>query len=189
VVWHSDGFDEIERYAWIHCKPIKQYRTDMDGSGSRSRKIKLTSAMILASRCAKRMVKRLLAVKRRIQPGWIKLAGRTWYKGSLFSKYRPGWRYAYTQRWRSVDNRNWDPLGVPSRDEIGQILESSISVGPRKVSFTRLKKCLQQQRSIAWTERVLWARSITPAVKKRKIWFFELMMKSLMGLEISSRCA
>ncbi len=80
-----------------------------------------------------KIVKVYLAVKRRIQPG-DKMAGRHGNKG-VISKINPVEDMPYDENGEPVDIV-LNPLGVPSRMNIGQILETHLALR-RKVSVTR----------------------------------------------------
>jgi len=92
-----------------------------------------------------RMVKVFLAVKRRIQPG-DKLAGRHGNKG-VISNIVPVEDMPYTQDGRPVDIV-LNPLGVPSRMNIGQILEVHLGWAAKGLGY-KIEEMLQQQRGIA----------------------------------------
>src|SRR5207245_6976422 len=83
------------------------------------KKVKITAGDDLAPGVLK-MVKVYLAVKRRIQPG-DKMAGRHGNKG-VVSMIRPVEDMPYMADGQSIDIV-LNPLGVPSRMNIGQILE------------------------------------------------------------------
>ena len=100
-----------------HTQIIK-YRQEMDDAFKIRRK-KLISGHDLAPG-VQRMVKVFLAIRRRIQPG-DKMAGRHGNKG-VISNIVPVEDMPYTEDGRPVDIV-LNPLGVPSRMNIGQILE------------------------------------------------------------------
>jgi DNA-directed RNA polymerase subunit beta len=122
---------------------IKQYRLDMD-EAFEIKKEKLTSGHDLAPG-VQRMVKVFLAVKRRIQPG-DKMAGRHGNKG-VISNIVPVEDMPYTEDGRPVDIV-LNPLGVPSRMNIGQILEVHLGWAARGLGY-KIEEMLQQQREIA----------------------------------------
>ena len=146
---HSKWFDiqmddnalnaQLEQ-ASIH---IAQYRQDMDDAFE-AKKEKLLSGHDLATG-VQRMVKVFLAVKRRIQPG-DKMAGRHGNKG-VISNIVPIEDMPYTADGRSVDIV-LNPLGVPSRMNIGQILEIHLGWAAKSLGF-KIAEILDQQRGIA----------------------------------------
>ncbi|AFI85133.1 DNA-directed RNA polymerase subunit beta [Methylophaga nitratireducenticrescens] len=135
--------DELNAMLESTANQIKQYRTDMD-EAFQIKKDKLTSGHDLAPG-VQRMVKVFLAVKRRIQPG-DKLAGRHGNKG-VISNIVPVEDMPYTQDGRPVDIV-LNPLGVPSRMNIGQILEVHLGWAAKGLGY-KIEEMLQQQRDIA----------------------------------------
>ncbi|SFK76327.1 DNA-directed RNA polymerase subunit beta [Methylophaga sulfidovorans] len=122
---------------------LKQYRQEMEDAFE-LKKEKLTSGHDLAPG-VQRMVKVFLAVKRRIQPG-DKMAGRHGNKG-VISNIVPVEDMPYTEDGRPVDIV-LNPLGVPSRMNIGQILEVHLGWAARGLGY-RIQEMLEQQKSIA----------------------------------------
>ena len=122
---------------------LKQYRLEME-EAFELKKEKLTSGHDLAPG-VQRMVKVFLAVKRRIQPG-DKMAGRHGNKG-VISNIVPVEDMPYTEDGRPVDIV-LNPLGVPSRMNIGQILEVHLGWAARGLGY-RIQEMLEQQKSIA----------------------------------------
>lgn len=100
---------------------IEQQRKDFDERFEVKRK-KITMGDDLAPGVLK-MVKVYLAVKRRIQPG-DKMAGRHGNKG-VISMIRPIEDMPYTADGNPVDIV-LNPLGVPSRMNVGQVLETHL---------------------------------------------------------------
>ncbi|MFZ2168888.1 MAG: DNA-directed RNA polymerase subunit beta, partial [Methylococcaceae bacterium] len=100
---------------------VEQQRKDFDGKFEVKRK-KITMGDDLAPGVLK-MVKVYLAVKRRIQPG-DKMAGRHGNKG-VISMIRPIEDMPYTADGNPVDIV-LNPLGVPSRMNVGQVLETHL---------------------------------------------------------------
>ncbi len=135
--------DELNAMLEATANQLKQYRTDMD-EAFQIKKDKLTSGHDLAPG-VQRMVKVFLAVKRRIQPG-DKLAGRHGNKG-VISNIVPVEDMPYTQDGRPVDIV-LNPLGVPSRMNIGQILEVHLGWAAKGLGY-KIEEMLQQQRGIA----------------------------------------
>ncbi|MEE2026074.1 MULTISPECIES: DNA-directed RNA polymerase subunit beta [Alkalimonas] len=91
-----------------------------------------------------KIVKVYLAVKRRIQPG-DKMAGRHGNKG-VISTIVPVEDMPYDERGRPVDIV-LNPLGVPSRMNIGQILETHLGLAARGIG-EKIDTMLQEQREI-----------------------------------------
>ncbi|MDD1613847.1 MAG: DNA-directed RNA polymerase subunit beta, partial [Methylococcaceae bacterium] len=100
---------------------VEQQRKDFDEKFEVKRK-KITMGDDLAPGVLK-MVKVYLAVKRRIQPG-DKMAGRHGNKG-VISMIRPIEDMPYTADGNPVDIV-LNPLGVPSRMNVGQVLETHL---------------------------------------------------------------
>jgi len=108
------------------------------------KKRKLTSGDDLAPGVLK-MVKVYLAVKRRIQPG-DKMAGRHGNKG-VISMIVPEEDMPYDENGEPVDIV-LNPLGVPSRMNIGQVLEVHLGWAAKGMG-RRIGEMLDQQRKIA----------------------------------------
>ena len=121
---------------------IKQYRQDMDDQFE-IKKEKLISGHDLQAG-VQRMVKVFLAVKRRIQPG-DKMAGRHGNKG-VISNIVPVEDMPYTADGRPVDIV-LNPLGVPSRMNIGQVLEIHLGWAAKGLGF-KIADMLDEQREI-----------------------------------------
>jgi DNA-directed RNA polymerase subunit beta len=100
---------------------VEQQRKDFDAKFEIKRK-KITMGDDLPPGVLK-MVKVYLAVKRRIQPG-DKMAGRHGNKG-VISMIRPIEDMPYTEDGNPVDIV-LNPLGVPSRMNVGQVLETHL---------------------------------------------------------------
>jgi len=122
---------------------IKQYRQDMDDQFE-IKKDKLISGHDLAAG-VQRMVKVFLAVKRRIQPG-DKMAGRHGNKG-VISNIVPVEDMPYTADGRPVDIV-LNPLGVPSRMNIGQVLEIHLGWAAKGLGF-KIADMLDEKREMA----------------------------------------
>ncbi|MBD3821311.1 MAG: DNA-directed RNA polymerase subunit beta, partial [Thiotrichales bacterium] len=91
-----------------------------------------------------KMVKVYVAVKRRIQPG-DKMAGRHGNKG-VISRICPVEDMPYDETGRPVDIC-LNPLGVPSRMNVGQILETHLGLAAEGLG-TKINAMLQQQADI-----------------------------------------
>ncbi|MCT8775158.1 DNA-directed RNA polymerase subunit beta [Glaesserella parasuis] len=92
-----------------------------------------------------KVVKVYLAVKRQIQPG-DKMAGRHGNKG-VISKINPVEDMPYDENGQPVEIV-LNPLGVPSRMNIGQILETHLGLAARGVG-DQIDKMIKQQQEIA----------------------------------------
>jgi len=134
--------EELEREKWFEIRlrndeantqleaiaeRVKQIRIEFDDKFE-EKKTKLTSGDDLAPGVLK-MVKVYLAVKRRIQPG-DKMAGRHGNKG-VISMIVPVEDMPYDENGRPVDVV-LNPLGVPSRMNVGQILETHLGKHKKK---------------------------------------------------------
>ncbi|MCP5149402.1 MAG: DNA-directed RNA polymerase subunit beta [Chromatiales bacterium] len=113
----EDGNEQLER-ARQH---LEFQRTQLD-QRYEEKKVKLTSGDDLAPGVLK-MVKVYLAVKRRVQPG-DKMAGRHGNKG-VISMIVPVEDMPYMEDGTPVDIV-LNPLGVPSRMNVGQVLETHL---------------------------------------------------------------
>jgi len=105
------------------------------------KKAKLTSGDDLAPGVLK-MVKVFLAVKRRLQPG-DKMAGRHGNKG-VISRIVPVEDMPYMADGRPVDIV-LNPLGVPSRMNVGQVLETHLGWAAHELG-QKIGKMLDEQR-------------------------------------------
>ena len=92
-----------------------------------------------------KMVKVYLAVKRHIQPG-DKMAGRHGNKG-VISKICPIEDMPYDENGRPVDIV-LNPLGVPSRMNIGQVLEVHLGLAAKGIG-EKIDRMIREQRAIA----------------------------------------
>jgi DNA-directed RNA polymerase subunit beta len=113
--------DELNTLLEVTEKQIEQQRKDFDAKFE-DKKRKITMGDDLPPGVLK-MVKVYLAVKRRIQPG-DKMAGRHGNKG-VISMIRPIEDMPYTADGNPVDIV-LNPLGVPSRMNVGQVLETHL---------------------------------------------------------------
>ena len=118
---------------------VEQQRKDIDERFEVKRK-KITMGDDLAPGVLK-MVKVYLAVKRRIQPG-DKMAGRHGNKG-VISMIRPIEDMPYTADGNPVDIV-LNPLGVPSRMNVGQVLETHLGWAAKGLGI-KLGKMLQEK--------------------------------------------
>ncbi len=92
-----------------------------------------------------KIVKVYLAVKRRIQPG-DKMAGRHGNKG-VISKINPVEDMPYDEKGQPVDIV-LNPLGVPSRMNIGQILETHLGLAAKGIG-DKINTMLKEQQELA----------------------------------------
>jgi DNA-directed RNA polymerase subunit beta len=121
---------------------LKQHREDMDAKFE-EQKLKITSGDDLAPGVLK-MVKVYLAVKRRIQPG-DKMAGRHGNKG-VISTIVPVEDMPHTEEGTPVDVV-LNPLGVPSRMNVGQVLETHLGWAARGLGL-KLGKMLDNEGNV-----------------------------------------
>ncbi len=92
-----------------------------------------------------KVVKVYLAVKRQIQPG-DKMAGRHGNKG-VISKINPVEDMPYDENGEPVEIV-LNPLGVPSRMNIGQILETHLGLAAKGIG-NKINEMIKQQQSVA----------------------------------------
>ena len=127
------------------------------------KKAKITAGDDLAPGVLK-MVKVYLAVKRRVQPG-DKMAGRHGNKG-VISSIVPVEDMPYMADGTPVDIV-LNPLGVPSRMNIGQILETHLGLGGQRRRREDRQDARGAERDRA-SSASSWARSTTrPAARRR----------------------
>ncbi|MES1192301.1 MAG: DNA-directed RNA polymerase subunit beta [Steroidobacter sp.] len=122
---------------------LKHQRTEFEKRFEEKR-VKITAGDDLAPGVLK-MVKVYLAVKRRIQPG-DKMAGRHGNKG-VVSTIVPVEDMPYTEDGTPVDIV-LNPLGVPSRMNIGQILETHLGWAAKGIGL-KIGRMLDEQRNVA----------------------------------------
>jgi DNA-directed RNA polymerase subunit beta len=128
---------------------LKQVRKDYDAK-LEEKHAKLTAGDDLAPGILK-MVKVYMAVKRRIQPG-DKMAGRHGNKG-VISMIVPEEDMPYMADGTPVDIV-LNPLGVPSRMNIGQVLETHLGWAAKGIGL-RIGEMLEQQREVAEMRKFL----------------------------------
>ncbi len=121
---------------------LKEKEVDIDAKYT-EKKRKLSTGDELMHGVLK-MVKVYLAVKRRIQPG-DKMAGRHGNKG-VVSVIMPVEDMPYDENGVPVDVV-LNPLGVPSRMNVGQILETHLGLAAKGLG-EKIDKMLQQERQI-----------------------------------------
>jgi DNA-directed RNA polymerase subunit beta len=150
-----DYLNEIGRVKWFEIRlrneeanenlekageQLKTLRKDFDRR-LEEKKAKLTTGDDLAPGVLK-MVKVYLAVKRRVQPG-DKMAGRHGNKG-VISMIQPVEDMPYTQDGTAVDIV-LNPLGVPSRMNVGQVLETHLGWAAKGLGI-KIGRMLDAQR-------------------------------------------
>jgi len=114
------------------------------------KRVKLTSGDDLAPGVLK-MVKVYLAVKRRVQPG-DKMAGRHGNKG-VISMIQPVEDMPFTKDGTSVDIV-LNPLGVPSRMNVGQVLETHLGWAAKGLGI-KIGKMLEAQQKVVEIRKFL----------------------------------
>ena len=112
------------------AKSLKEYKEDLDVAFGK-RKSKVTDGDDLAPGVLK-IVKVYLAIKRRIQPG-DKLAGRHGNKG-VISVIMPEEDMPFDENGQPVDIV-LNPLGVPSRMNVGQVLETHLGWAAKELGI------------------------------------------------------
>ncbi|MDG6774926.1 DNA-directed RNA polymerase subunit beta [Thiomicrorhabdus sp. ZW0627] len=143
--WFALNVDdaEISRQLEALETQLKQKRLELNDAYEEKRK-KLSQGDDLAPGVSK-MVKVYVAIKRRIQPG-DKMAGRHGNKG-VISRICPVEDMPFDETGRPVDIC-LNPLGVPSRMNVGQILETHLGLAAEGLG-TKINAMLQQQADIA----------------------------------------
>jgi len=150
--------DSIERKKWLDqtledddlqaqleqlAEQWDEIKADFDKKFDTKRR-KITQGDDLAPGVLK-IVKVYLAVKRRIQPG-DKMAGRHGNKG-VISKINPVEDMPYDEKGNPVDIV-LNPLGVPSRMNIGQILEVHLGAAAKGIG-DKVNQMVKEQQEIA----------------------------------------
>ncbi|MBM7038298.1 DNA-directed RNA polymerase subunit beta [Vibrio ulleungensis] len=150
--------DSMERKKWLEqsveddalqtkleqlAEQWDELKADFDKKFETKRR-KITQGDDLAPGVLK-IVKVYLAVKRRIQPG-DKMAGRHGNKG-VISKINPVEDMPYDETGRPVDIV-LNPLGVPSRMNIGQILEVHLGLAAKGIG-DKINKMVKEQQELA----------------------------------------
>ena len=136
---------QLEEFAVRLDDFAKEYKNKFDAE-----KKKITDGDDLTPGVLK-IVKVYVAVKRRIQPG-DKLAGRHGNKG-VISKINPIEDMPYDEYGHPVD-MVLNPLGVPSRMNIGQVLEVHLGLAAKGIG-DKINKMLIEQRAIAEIRKTL----------------------------------
>ncbi|MGB5580590.1 MAG: DNA-directed RNA polymerase subunit beta, partial [Woeseia sp.] len=136
---NDEANEQLERWA----ERLKSQAAEFDRRFD-EKKAKITAGDDLAPGVLK-MVKVYLAVKRRIQPG-DKMAGRHGNKG-VISTIVPVEDMPYSKDGTPVDIV-LNPLGVPSRMNVGQVLETHLGWAAKGLG-NKIGKMLRAQESIA----------------------------------------
>jgi DNA-directed RNA polymerase subunit beta len=160
----KEYLDDVDRYQWFEISlaeeevqaqlealkdSLAKLREDFDKLFELKRK-KLTQGDELPPGVQK-MVKVYLAVKRRVQPG-DKMAGRHGNKG-VISKIVPVEDMPYMADGRPVDIV-LNPLGVPSRMNVGQILETHLGWAAKGLGL-RIGELLKGEARVAELRQLL----------------------------------
>ncbi|MEJ5207784.1 MAG: DNA-directed RNA polymerase subunit beta [Lysobacteraceae bacterium] len=132
----AEAIENAQKQIEAHKKEFEKRFAD--------KRAKITAGDDLAPGVLK-MVKVFLAVKRRIQPG-DKMAGRHGNKG-VVSMIKPVEDMPFMEDGRSVDIV-LNPLGVPSRMNIGQVLETHLGWAAKGLG-EKIQRMLDEQRNIA----------------------------------------
>ena len=144
-------------------KHLVEFRATLDERFEIKRK-KLQSGDDLAPGVLK-IVKVYMAVKRRIQPG-DKMAGRHGNKG-VISVIKPVEDMPHDEKGEPVDVV-LNPLGVPSRMNVGQILETHLGLAARGLG-DKINDMLRQQRAVSEIRAFLETIYNRNAVKKEDL--------------------
>ncbi|MCS5588070.1 MAG: DNA-directed RNA polymerase subunit beta [Porticoccaceae bacterium] len=143
------GSAELNEQIAVAQTQLSERRTDLDDRFEEKRG-KLQSGDDLAPGVLK-TVKVYLAVKRRIQPG-DKMAGRHGNKG-VISVIKPVEDMPYDENGEPVDIV-LNPLGVPSRMNVGQVLETHMGMAARGLGV-KIDAMLKEQAKIAEIRKFL----------------------------------
>ncbi|HIQ40659.1 MAG TPA: DNA-directed RNA polymerase subunit beta [Sulfurivirga caldicuralii] len=135
--------EELVRQLESLQQQLKDKKEELEAFYEEKRK-KLTQGDELPPGVSK-MVKVYVAMKRRIQPG-DKMAGRHGNKG-VISRIAPVEDMPYDEHGRPVDIC-LNPLGVPSRMNVGQILETHLGLAAKGLG-EKINQMLEQQRAVA----------------------------------------
>ncbi|PPE71845.1 DNA-directed RNA polymerase subunit beta [Solimonas fluminis] len=141
--------DEVQNQLEGAAKQLKDMRSEFD-KRYENKKRKITAGDELSPGVLK-MVKVYLAVKRRIQPG-DKMAGRHGNKG-VISQIVPVEDMPHMDDGTPVDIV-LNPLGVPSRMNIGQLLEVHLGWAAKGIG-KKIDEMLKQQKAVAELRKFL----------------------------------
>ena len=134
---------------WVKKFQLKERREELDARFE-DKKRKLTQGDNLAPGVLK-IVKVYLAIKRRIQPG-DKMAGRHGNKG-VISVVMPEEDMPYDEKGNPVDIV-LNPLGVPSRMNVGQILETHLGASAKGLG-EKINAMVQQEQKLTDVRKLL----------------------------------
>ncbi|MGL4213435.1 MAG: DNA-directed RNA polymerase subunit beta, partial [Morganella morganii] len=154
----ADKLDKLPRERWLELaltdeekqNQLEQLAEQYDELKSEfakkleAKRRKITQGDDLAPGVLK-IVKVYLAVKRQIQPG-DKMAGRHGNKG-VISKINPIEDMPYDEKGNPVDIV-LNPLGVPSRMNIGQILETHLGMAAKGIG-DKINQMIKEQQEVA----------------------------------------
>ncbi|HEY9037206.1 MAG TPA: DNA-directed RNA polymerase subunit beta [Pseudomonadales bacterium] len=160
----ADALDALDRSQWFKLRMADdELNVELDSAEQQlgkleedlkrrldTKKGKLESGDDLAPGVLK-IVKVYLAIKRRIQPG-DKMAGRHGNKG-VISAIRPIEDMPYDEQGETVDIV-LNPLGVPSRMNVGQILETHLGLAAKGLG-QKIDRMLKEQRKVAEIRQLL----------------------------------
>ncbi|EKO3497727.1 DNA-directed RNA polymerase subunit beta [Vibrio fluvialis] len=135
--------DELQTQLEQMAEQYDELKAEFDKKFETKRR-KITQGDDLAPGVLK-IVKVYLAVKRRIQPG-DKMAGRHGNKG-VISKINPVEDMPYDEKGQPVDIV-LNPLGVPSRMNIGQILEVHLGLAAKGIG-DKINQMIKEQQELA----------------------------------------
>ena len=135
--------EDLVRHLETLQQQLKDKREELDVYYEEKRK-KLSQGDELPPGVSK-MVKVYVAMKRRIQPG-DKMAGRHGNKG-VISRIAPVEDMPFDENGRPVDIC-LNPLGVPSRMNVGQILETHLGLAAKGLG-DKINAMLEQQKAVA----------------------------------------
>jgi DNA-directed RNA polymerase subunit beta len=152
-------------------KQLEEQNTQLE-ERFEDKKRKLQSGDDLAPGVLK-IVKVYLAVKRRIQPG-DKMAGRHGNKG-VISVIMPVEDMPFDENGEPVDIV-LNPLGVPSRMNVGQILETHLGMAARGLGV-KINEMLEEQRKVAELRKFL-AEIYNASRDDRRTWMISVMTRS-----------
>ena len=152
---HDDWFklrmsdDDLNKQIERAEEQLKERRVDLDDRFE-DKKRKLTQGDDLAPGVLK-IVKVYLAIKRRIQPG-DKMAGRHGNKG-VISVIMPVEDMPHDEKGNPVDVV-LNPLGVPSRMNVGQVLETHLGAAAKGLG-DRINLMLEEKKQVAEVRKLL----------------------------------
>jgi DNA-directed RNA polymerase subunit beta len=141
--------DDLNKQLERAEEQLKERRLELDDRFE-DKKRKLTQGDDLAPGVLK-IVKVYLAIKRRIQPG-DKMAGRHGNKG-VISVIMPVEDMPYDESGNPVDIV-LNPLGVPSRMNVGQVLETHLGAAAKGLG-DRINRMLEEKRQVAEIRKLL----------------------------------